>query len=182
MAAKNLVQFRSRPLWCAVACVLVGAVATVPAPALAQPVVASAAWVRSTVAGQGTTAAYVELTVQAHEAARLVGASTPLAGATELHQMVMDGGVMKMRPLPFLELPAGKTVVLRPGSYHLMLLELKRVLRAGEKVPLTLRIEGRDKQLVTLDVQAEVRGAGMASALSPASGEDATGHARHLHH
>lgn len=174
MAVKKLL----RSLWRSAACVVLAVFVAVPTLALAQQVAVSAAWVRSTVAGQGAAAAYLELT--AREPARLVGASTPLAGATELHQMVMDGGVMKMRPLPFLELPAGKTVVLRPGSYHFMLLELKQVLRAGEQVPLSLRIEGHDKQRFTLDVRAEVRGAAAAS--SPAPGKTAAEHAHHMHH
>lgn len=144
--------------------------------AWAQPVTAAAAWLRSTVAGQQTTAAYVELSVSVNvrESVRLLGASTPLAGTTELHQMMMDGGVMKMRRLSFLELPAGKTLALRPGSYHFMLLDLKRPLQPGEHIPLSLYFESSDKRKFSLEVQAEVRGAGVA--VQPSS------HGHHGHH
>ena len=63
--------------------------------------------------------------ITAPEGAKLVGASSPAAGVTEVHEMKMEGDVMKMRAMPFLDLPAGKTVELKPGGYHIMLLDLK---------------------------------------------------------
>lgn len=140
--------------------------------AWAQAVTATDAWLRSTVAGQGSSALYVEL--HAHEFLRLLAVSTPLAGRTELHQMMMDAGVMKMRRLAFLELPAGKTRILRPGSYHVMLLDLQRPLQAGEQIPLSLLFERADQRRFSLEVQAEVRGAGVA--VQPSS------HGHHGHH
>jgi len=145
------------------------------APAWAQNVVAAGAWVRGTVAGQGATGAFVELT--ARDNAALVGVSCPLAESAELHEMIMDGGVMKMRALQRLELPAGKTVALRPGSYHIMLLNLRQSFRKGDSVPLTLRIEGKDKQVGALEVKAEVRDLTAA----PASAPESSGHAHHMH-
>ena len=71
--------------------------------------------------------------------------------------MKMEGSVMQMRPVPRLELPAGKTVVIAPGGYHVMLMDLKRPLKKGEVVPLTLRLEGRDRKTETIEVRAEVR-------------------------
>ena len=94
------------------------------------------AWVRTTVPGQKATGAFMKIT--AKEGTRLVGASTPVAGVAEVHEMKMDGDVMKMRAVPVLELPAGKTVELKPGGYHVMLMDLKAALPKDGTVPLTL--------------------------------------------
>ena len=112
-------------------------------------------WVRGTVKGQMATGAFMAIT--ASEAAALVSASSPVAGVVEIHTMKMEDGVMKMRQIPRLDLPAGKPVALEPGGYHVMLMDLKQPLKAGEMVPITLKLEGRDKAVTTLDVQAEVR-------------------------
>jgi copper(I)-binding protein len=94
------------------------------------------AWVRPTVAGQKSSGAYMKLTAKSTQ--RLVGISTPVAGVAEVHEMKMEGDVMKMRALPTLDLPAGKTVELKSGGYHVMLMDLKQPLAAGGTVPLTL--------------------------------------------
>ncbi len=94
------------------------------------------AWVRSTVPGQKGTGAFMKIT--AKEGARLVGVLTPAAGVAEVHEMKMDNDIMKMRALPFLDLPAGKAVEFKPGGYHMMLMDLKRPLAVGSKVPMTL--------------------------------------------
>ncbi len=94
------------------------------------------AWVRTTVPGQKGTGAFMKIT--AKEGTRLVGASTPVAGMAEVHEMKMDGDIMKMRGLPGLELPAGKTVELKPGGLHVMLMDLKAALPKDSTVPLTL--------------------------------------------
>lgn len=88
---------------------------------------------------------------------KLIGAASPAAGAVEIHQMVMDGGVMKMRAMPALEVPAGGKLELKPGGYHVMLIDLKRPLKKGDIVPLKLKIQGPDKQVTTVEVKAEVR-------------------------
>jgi len=113
------------------------------------------AWVRGTVAGQTATGAFMEL--KASEHATLLGVSSPVAGTVEVHEMSMDKGVMKMRAVPKLDLPAGKAVTLKPGSYHIMLMDLKQPLKKGETVPLTLKLEGKDKKTSVLEVKAEVR-------------------------
>ena len=157
---------------------IVAALLAAPAWAQQQNVAVADVWVRATVAGQSATGAFMALT--ARENAVLVGVSSPRAAVAEVHEMIMDSGVMKMRALPRLELPAGKTVALKPGSYHVMLLNLKQPLKKGDIVPLTLRIEGKDQQVSTLDVQAEVR-----DLTAPASGGSATpepsSHAHHMH-
>ena len=84
------------------------------------------AWARATVLGQKATGAFMKLT--AKDGAKLVGAASPVAGVTEVHEMKMEGDVMRMRAIPGLDLPAGKTVELKPGGYHVMLMDLKAPL------------------------------------------------------
>lgn len=112
------------------------------------------AWARATVQGQQGTGAFMNIT--AAQGTRLVGVSSPVAGVAEVHEMRMEGDVMKMRAIPALDLPAGKTVQLKPGGYHLMLMDLKTPLLKDSTVPVTLRFKnaaGVDSQLeVTLPV------------------------------
>lgn len=122
-------------------------------PALAQ-VEVSGAWVRATVPGQMGTGAFMTLT--SRDGARIVGAASPVAGIVEIHEMKMEGGVMRMRAIDAIELPAGQPVEFKPGGYHVMLLDLKRPLTAGEKVPLSLQIETRERKIVTMPVEADV--------------------------
>jgi len=125
------------------------------APTFAGDIEIKAPWVRGTVAGQMATGAFMEVTSKA--GATLVGAASPVAGLTEIHEMKMDGGMMKMRAIARLDLPAGKPVILGPGGYHVMLMNLKQTIRTGESVPLTLQFETRGKKMETIDVVAEVR-------------------------
>lgn len=94
------------------------------------------AWARATVQGQKGTGAFMSLT--AKDGAQLVGVSTPVAGVAEVHEMKMEGDVMKMRALPSLDLPAGKKVDLKPGGYHVMLMDLKAPLAKDSTIPVTL--------------------------------------------
>jgi len=112
------------------------------------------AWVRPALPGQGATGAFMSLL--APGGARLLGASSPVAGVVEIHEMTMEGNVMKMRPVPVLELPAGRLVEMKPGGYHVMMMELKRPLAVGEKVRIDLRLETPDKRLITLPVDIDV--------------------------
>jgi copper(I)-binding protein len=131
--------------------------------AQAQPVVrAEGGWVRATVPGQRGTGAFVTLT--APEGATLLRASSPVAGVTEIHEMKLDeGGVMRMRAIPQLALPAGQPVALKPGGHHVMLMDLKAPLPKDVAVPLTLVLrdaQGREQQLeLKLPVQAVAPGA-----------------------
>lgn len=104
--------------------------------ALAQEVKIDNAWVRATVTGQKATGAFMTLT--AKDGSRLIGVASPSAGLAEIHEMAMQGDVMKMRSVSELDLPAGKAVELKPGGYHVMLLDLKAPLAADSTVPLTL--------------------------------------------
>ena len=112
-------------------------------------------WVRATVAPQKATGAFMQLT--SAKPAKVVAASSPVAAMVEIHEMKMDDGVMKMRAVDALPLPAGQTVALKPGSYHVMLMGLKGQIKAGETVPLTLTVEGEDKQRTTVEVKAQAR-------------------------
>lgn len=94
------------------------------------------AWARATVQGQMASGAF--MTLRSTETTRLVSASTPVAGVTEIHEMSMDGGVMKMRAITGLDLPAGQAVELKPGGYHVMLMDLKGPLSQKTHIPLTL--------------------------------------------
>jgi periplasmic copper chaperone A len=100
------------------------------------PVKVEGAWARATVQGQRGTGAFMSLT--AKDSAQLVGVSTPVAGVAEVHEMKMEGDVMKMRALPLLDLPAGKKVELKPGGYHIMLMDLKAPLAKDSTIPVTL--------------------------------------------
>jgi len=105
----------------------------------AQTVEVKNPWARATVQGQKATGAFMQITAPA--ATTLIGVSTPVAGVAEIHEMKMDGDVMRMRPLPKgLELPAGKAVQLKPGGYHLMLMDLKLPLQKDTTIPLTLTL------------------------------------------
>lgn len=130
--------------------------------ACAQPVVTEA-WVRGTVAQQKATGMFAQITHP--KGARLVGASSPVAGVVEIHEMAMDGDVMRMRSISSLDLPAGKRVELRPGGHHLMLLDLKQQMKPGDSVPVTLVFEGADKTRESVRVKATVKA--MAGAAEP---------------
>jgi copper(I)-binding protein len=112
-------------------------------------------WVRGTVPQQKATGMFAQLTSTA--GGKLVSASSPVANIVEIHEMVMEGNVMKMRAIPGLDLPAGKAVDLKPGGYHVMLIDLKQTLKTGDTVPVKLVIEGKDGKRETVDVNAPVR-------------------------
>jgi len=87
----------------------------------------------------------------------VIGASSDVAGVVEIHEMAKQGDVMLMRPVPALDLPPGRVVELKSRGYHMMLMDLKRELNAGEKIKIDLQIETRDKKLVTQPLEIEIR-------------------------
>ena len=121
----------------------------------AQEVTIREPWVRGTVPGQKATGAFMQLT--ATESATLVAVESPVAGTVQIHEMKMENDVMKMRAIPRLDLPAGKAIDLKPGGYHVMLMDLKQPLKKGEAVPISLRFEGKDKTFKTIELKAQVR-------------------------
>lgn len=125
------------------------------APAQAQQVTVKDAWIRGTVQGQSATGAFMELTGKSN--ARLVGAASPASKSVEVHNMKVENGVMKMFPVDGVDLPAGKTVKLAPGGYHVMLMGLQKPLNAGDQVPLRLTFELPNKKRETIEFAVEVR-------------------------
>jgi copper(I)-binding protein len=132
-------------------------------PLFAQAINVQDAWVRTTVQGQKGTGGFMKIT--AKDGARLIGVSTPVAGVAEVHEMKMEGDVMRMRAVPVLDLPAGTTVELKPGGYHLMLQDLKTTLPKDTTVPMTLTFEDAKgvRSTLALKVPVAVNAPGSAS-------------------
>jgi periplasmic copper chaperone A len=122
-------------------------------PALSQ-VRVDGAWARPTVPGQQGGGGFLSLTSSGGD--RLIGGSTPLAQRFELHTMAMKGDVMEMRQVDAIELPAGKTVELKPGGLHVMFIGLKQPLALGSKVPVTLRFEKAGEVKVEFEVASRL--------------------------
>jgi copper(I)-binding protein len=112
-------------------------------------------WVRATVPNQKASGAFMRL--QSTSNARLVGVSTPAAGRAELHEMAMENNTMRMRQVDAIALPAGKPVNLASGGYHVMLFDLKRQLKEGETVPVTLVVQDEAKKTSSVTVEVQVR-------------------------
>lgn len=148
--------------------------ALLAAPARTEPVkagdlVITQAWSRATPSGAKVAGGYLTVENKGTSADRLVGGSGDIAGRIEIHEMAMEGGVMKMRELDKgLVIAPGKTVKLAPGGNHLMLMDLKNPLKQGDKVPLALQFEKAGKVNVSLDVQG-------VGAKAP-GGDDHSGH------
>jgi periplasmic copper chaperone A len=112
------------------------------------------AWSRATPNGAKAGGGYLTIENKGSAPDRLLRGSADVAGAVQVHEMSMDNGVMKMRPLDNgLTIEPGKTVKLAPGGYHLMLLDLKGSLKQGDKLPITLEFEKAGKVTVSFDVQ-----------------------------
>ncbi len=112
-------------------------------------------WIRATVPAQKTTGAFMQL--RSPKATRLVEVQSPVAGRAEVHQMAMEGQTMRMQKVDGIDLPAGQGVNLSSGGYHVMLFDLKRQLKEGEQVPLTLSFIGPDKKRENVTVQVPVK-------------------------
>ena len=125
------------------------------ANAWAQTVTVSDEWARATVPGQKATGAFMKIT--AKQTSRLVAVSSPVAGITEIHEMKMDKDVMRMSAVQALELPAGKAVELKPGGYHVMLMDLKQPLTDKSTIVMTLTFEDAKGQKSLMEVQVPVR-------------------------
>jgi hypothetical protein len=140
----------------------------------AQNVDVKNAWVRASVQGQKATGAFMQLT--ASQPTTLVGVATPVAGVAEVHEMKMDGDVMRMRALPQgLPLPAGQPVALTPGGYHVMLMDLKATLPKDSTIPLTLTFKDAKGVESRVELKLPVATTAPGGAAAPA------GHAGHKH-
>ncbi|MBI4937830.1 MAG: copper chaperone PCu(A)C [Nitrosomonadales bacterium] len=138
-----------RVLWVGLAALLCAA------QARAGEVAVSDAWARATVPGQ--SGAVLRFSVTSQKEAKLLGVSSPVAGVVEMHSMTHDKGVMKMRPIASLPLPPGKTVELGSEGNHVMLLELKQPLKAGDSIPFSLAVQFAGKRKATVQATAAVR-------------------------
>lgn len=128
--------------------------ATLAAHAATAPVKADNAWARASVQGQDSSGAFVTLT--ATEPLTLTSVSTPAAGIAELHEMKMEGSVMRMRAADTLPLVPGKPLELKPGGFHIMLMDLKGPLKPGTKIPLTLTFKDAKGQASELKLSVPV--------------------------
>lgn len=139
-------------------------------------VTAEGAWARASVPGQQATGAFVRLT--AKEPLRLVGVETPAAGVAEVHEMKMEGDVMRMRAIDSLELPQGVAVELKPGGYHIMLQQLKAPLLKDTQVPITLVFTDSKGATSRLHLQVPVTAmAPKGAAAAPAGHQHGGAHA-----
>ena len=166
--------------------IVVNSPTAVSAPA--KPAVAvKYGWVRATVAGQQSTGAFMSLTARAPTT--LVRVATPAAGIAEIHEMKMDGDIMRMRQLLAVDLPAGQAIELKPGASHVMLMDLKQPMKPGSTVPLVLTFrdaKGVESQLsVALPVAQVAPSASAKRATSAASAAGSTAadakHGGHQH-
>lgn len=116
------------------------------------------AWARTSVSANGV--AYATIRNDGAATDELVGASTPLADHADLHITKEEGGIMKMRSVKSIAIPARGTVTLAPGGFHIMLMGLRKPLREGERIPLVLTF----RKAGTIDVEATVAKAGATAA------------------
>ena len=147
-------------------------IAACSASALAQ-VTVKEPWVRATVANQTATGAFMQIIAATDT--KLVDVNSSAAGITEIHEMKLENNVMKMRAVDNVALPAGKTVELKPGGYHVMLMDLKAQVKEGDTIPLTLVFEGKDKKRETVEVRA------LAKSLTGAPVKSGATHEGHKH-
>lgn len=135
-----------------IAMVLMSAAMTLTAHA---QVAVKDAWVRATVGPQKVTGAFMQIT--SAQDTKLVAVQSAAAKKVELHTMEMDKDVMRMREIASLDLPAGKAVELKPGSYHIMLIDLVKPVKEGDTVAVTLVVENKDKKRESIEVKATAK-------------------------
>ena len=147
-------------------------IAACSASALAQ-VTVKEPWVRATVAKQTATGAFMQITAATDT--KLVDVKSSAAGIAEIHEMKLENNVMKMRAVDEVVLPAGKMVELKPGGYHVMLMDLKAQVKTGDTIPLTLVFEGKDRKRETVELKVPAR------SLTGAAGRSDAQHEGHRH-
>lgn len=154
---------------------VLAALACAPCFAAAAELEARDAWARATVPGQPVAAAY--LTLRSDSGVTVVGGASPAAKIVEIHEMKHEGGIMKMRAVRQLPVPAGQEVKLTPDGYHVMLMDLKAPLKAGDVLPLTLQYKDGQGKLGRIEVKAEVKDLAASSPAAP----DHMGHEGMMH-
>lgn len=147
---------------------LLGALACTPAMAhdyQVGPIRIDHPWARATVPGQQAGGAFLKLQNSGSTPDKLISVSTDIAKSAELHSMALEANVMRMRQINALDIPAGQTIELKPGSLHIMLTGLNAPLKVGDSVPLKLKFEKAGE--VTVQVKVEALGTQGASAAAP---------------
>lgn len=144
----------------------------------AKDAIIEGAWIRTAVPGQSGTGGFMTITAQ--QSMKLIGLTSPVAGVAEVHEMKMEGNVMRMREVAGgLDLPAGKAVELKPGGYHVMLMQLKSALPVDTKVPLTLTFMNAKGDKSSIDLQVPVAVRAPVSAPGSMSSDMKHGHHKH---
>jgi len=139
--------------------ILVGLLSIMPAAVLAQQgkveptLKVFDVWAKTTIPGGSVSAAYMH--IKSGKPLRLVKAESPLTPTVELHNMAMKDGVMEMRAVDAVEIPANKLVDLKPGGFHIMLIKVNKPINKGDSVPLKLTFANADKSTFTVDVVAK---------------------------
>ncbi|NMZ31747.1 copper chaperone PCu(A)C [Pseudomonas protegens] len=118
------------------------------------------AWVRATVPGQQASGAF--MTITASSDSKLLSAQSPVAKIVQVHQSTIKNDVMRMQPVEFVALPAGKAVVLDPHSYHIMLIDLMKQVKEGDQVLVNLTVENDKGEKESIKVEATARALNMA--------------------
>ena len=110
-------------------------------------------WVKTTVPGGSVSAAYMH--IKSAKPLKLIKAESPLTNTVELHDMKMKDGVMEMKAVDAIVIPANKLIDLKPGGFHIMLIKVNKPIKKGDEVPLTLTFENEAKKTFTVDVKAK---------------------------
>jgi copper(I)-binding protein len=131
-----------------------------PVTALAEGIVIEDGYVRAVPPGQANSAAFMTLTNQSNEDRALLAAETDAAEVVELHTHRMEDGMMRMRQIDQIDLPAGEAVILEPGGLHVMLIGLAQPLTPGDSVELTLGFDDGSQESLTLPVKRIEHGMG----------------------
>ena len=145
----------------------------ISASAMAQAVTVADPWIRATVQGQKAKGAFMKITSK--EGAKLTGVSSPAAGISEIHEMKMEKDIMKMAAVPSLNVPAGGAVELKPGGYHIMLMDLKQPLAKDSSVPLTLVFKDAKGVESKLELKVPVAATAPGGKAAPAMDHSAHG-------
>ena len=121
---------------------------------MAVPVV-SESWIKTTIPGSAVSAAYMQ--INSPTPLKLIKAESPVAAMVEIHDMKMNAGVMEMKALDAIDVPANKAVTLKPGGMHVMLMNVKKPINKGDKIPMTLTFEGANKKAVLVKLELVAR-------------------------
>jgi periplasmic copper chaperone A len=165
----------------AVVFLLAGSTAAVAEPSVAGGVTIAKAWARATPGGARNGVVYMAITAEPGAADRLVAARSDAARSAELHTHIHEGDVIRMRRLDALDVRPGQPTVLRPGGHHLMLVDLKQPLKAGDRLKLTLVFEKAGEIVVEASIEPIGSSGPPGFELEPRPASDRNGSGSHRH-